>query len=304
MEKYRSSADPSTGIHPFIPAEDPASSLQVCLLLLLLGPFRLLALLVGAVFTAVLSTVAACLGVVSGTLARPFYRLADAVGLRAVLFGFGVWRAQNPVLGLPRTREGVAGLHPSHGDVVFCNHASYLDPIYLACTYSPVLVVVGANGACYSVSYPAAALNVLSPGRAANSGARKPESLSQVSENAAKRSSGPVVVFAEGTTTNGKGVLAFGVSAKSIPSRAKVFALGLSYSPSRSETYTVGSPWMHVMGRVCAWKSTIRARVARVPVDGDTQRAVADQARAAPLRLSSEARARFESDWGEQARRR
>jgi hypothetical protein len=289
-----------------MPAENPAPFLHRLACLAFLGPFRIAAFILGALFKASLASVAACLGIVSGALGRPFDRLADSVGLRAVLMGLGVWTIQSPVLGLPRTRDGVVGHHPSHGDVVFCNHASYLDPLYLACAYSPVFVVVRGGGACIPVPCLDAALGALFPERIAKLSVDKAETLAQISANAAKRSSGPVVVFAEGTTTNGKGVLTFGVTAKSVQNQAKVFALGLSYSVTRAETYTVGSPWMHVVGRLASWKSVIRARVARVPVDGDTQRTVADQARAAPLRMSAEARALFERDWREQlhARRR
>jgi hypothetical protein len=302
MEKYRSTADPSTGVHPFLPAVDPT---PFALRIVLGGPLFLLRLpflLVGATFTVLLTLIATAISLFSGTLARPFYRTAHAVGLRAVLFGLGVWRLHAPILARPRTRDGTVGSHPTHGDAVFCNHASILDPLYLACFYSPVFAIpTETHGVFATVTLLQAVLSTLSRGSAIATGSRTTgtaKGLAYISETSYVSSSGPVVVFAEGTTTNGAGVLSFSALGGP-PTRphSRVFALGFRYSPSRCETCTVAAPMAHIVGRMAALQSNIRAQATNVPADGDLQRSVAVLAGVPPLRLGAEARCRFEEHW-------
>lgn len=91
-------------------------------------------------------------------------------------------------------------------DLIICNHTNFLEVLYLAMMYSPVFVsttdsdatkglvsVAGVLGALrQALSLPVSTLN-------------KPVKLSQV----IKTSSAPIVVFPEGTRSNGKGVLRF-----------------------------------------------------------------------------------------------
>jgi Acyltransferase len=302
MEKYRSTADPSTGVHPFLPAVDPS---PFALRIVLGGPLFLLRLpflVFGATFTILLTLTAKSISLFSGTLARPFYRTAHAVGLRAVLFGLGIWRLHPPTLDRPRTRDGTAGLHPTHGDAVFCNHASILDPLYLACFYSPVFAVpTETHGVFATLTLQQAVLSTLSRDSTITTGSRTvgtAKRLASISEASYVSSSGPVVVFAEGTTTNGAGVLSFSALGGP-PTRphSHVFALGFRYSPSRCETCTVAAPAAHVVGRMAAVQSTIRAHAINVPADGDLQRNVAVLAGIPPLRLGAEARYRFDEHW-------
>jgi Acyltransferase len=295
MEKFRSTADPSTGIHPFIPARDPTGLLRRVVCLVVLFPVRVCFLLLGVSVTFCVAGFGALVAAVSGVLARPFFRVGHAVGLRAVLLGLGVWRYSSPALERPRSRVSVQGAHPTHGDVVFCNHASYMDPIYLACAYSPTFVLVNEAGVCVRVTLWQATQQALSGALVAPQERRDDvPTLAELAKSCEQRRAGPVVVFAEGTTTNGSGVLSFASQGMQVRDVA-TFALGISYSPSRAETHTVGSGLKHALGRMTAVGSEIRGRAAGVPPDGDPQPSVASLAGVPPLRLTAEARARYES---------
>lgn len=324
MEKYRSTADPSTGVHPFISPKDPTSIVTRLACVIVLLPLRLLAIFVGAfwTFTAVLTGFA--FGLVCGAIRRPFYRAGHRFGLRLVLLGLGVWRCALPTLERPRTRETVpeSGVPPGHGDVVYCNHCSYLDPLFLACAYSPTFIVPSGIGSdVRRISLLEAVFGSLNSSLLRNINApatgkfnvpvagtflnkllfREPqcESLYGCVESNRLLRRGPLLFFAEGTTTNGRGVLTF--PATNLQRGLQTFALGLSYSTSRAEAHTVGAGVVHILGRMTAPSSEIRGRVVRVPSDGNIQRSVASLAGIPPLRIGAEARARFEAHLREMA---
>jgi hypothetical protein len=302
MEKYRSTADQSTGVHPFIPATDPTPFALRIIISLVLVPIRLPILLLGLILNAAVTTTAEALSFASGTLSRPVLRLAHVVGLRLALFGLGAWWVPAPVLERPRVRGGIPGSHPMHGDLVFCNHASFLDPLYLALFYSPVFAVPTTKPELFAkFSLSQATLSALTGGCTAGGNVFDPatgKTLIDLADAAYASSSGPVVVFAEGTTTNGTGVLSFAASGGApVRPGGNVFAMGLRYSQSRCETLTIGSPLAHVAGRIAALRSRIAGRAINVPAVGDMQRSVAVLAGVPALRLSAEARARFEAHW-------
>lgn len=293
MEKYRSTADLSTGVHPFIPSADNTGlgSRLVCAICLL--PARCCAVVIGVALASGGCLIAVVIGVLSRAMGRACVRISHRLGLRFVLFGFGVWKYSSPTLERPRSRACVIDSPPGHGDLIVCNHSSYLDPIYLSCTYSPVFVQATAGGSLVQISLWKAVL------LASTGVADKKDheigpavgSLANVAAFSAKRRNGPTVIFAEGTTTNGAGVLRFPFLQFG---KARVFALGLRYSPSRAESFTVGSVLLHALRRLTSRGSEIKGRIAGVAPDADAQRAVADLAGIPALRVGAEARVRFE----------
>lgn len=303
MEKYRSTADPSTGVHPFIPSADNTSLVVRLIVLLTLLPVRCGAILFGIALVLFGILLGALSGIASCSLSRCCVRICDRVGLRAILFGFGVWVYSCPTLERPRSRMCAVDSPPGHGDIVLCNHSSYLDPLYLACSFSPIFVYATTSGELIQASLWQAVSYASSGSAMKETQCRSSvvKSLAECAKSAREKMSGPIVVFAEGVTTNGAGVLQFPNSLLQYGS-SRVFALGLKYSVSRAEAFTVGSGPCHMLKMLTSSRSHITGRIAGVAPDSDVQRAVADLAGVPALRVSSEARIRFEAHMAETAR--
>lgn len=294
MEKYRSSADPSTGVHPFLPAKLPTLSYLAVMAKPLLISIRLPILLTTTLAYIIASIPIGILSMLSHLLARPFSRVRDVLLLRIALVALGCWKTPAPELGRPRTRAAKPGRHPVRGDIVFVNHASYLDVLYLALMYSPVFVYATSDSVV-SCSISTALRSSLSGKPPASS---KKENLEQISAHAAA----PVVLFAEGTTTNGKGVLAFAnhLQSPEIPESVSVYALGLSYSASRKEVFTVESFVRHLLRLLGSISCSIRGKALAIPNSGSNPQAtVANLAGIPALSIGAEARERFNNHWSQ-----
>eukprot|EP00171_Calliarthron_tuberculosum_P020718 IDg20718t1 len=132
MEKYRSSADPSTGIHPFLPTAQLPST-RIMIQGLMLYPMRLPAGLVLVVFYIAIHLLASALHFV--LVHEPAFALDRfaSILLQLALLCVGV-QSSAPTGRLPRM--------PSHGDLVFTSHASYLDVLYLIAALCPAKFAV------------------------------------------------------------------------------------------------------------------------------------------------------------------
>ncbi len=285
MEKWKS-RDPSTGLHPFL----PPFKLPVWRVLLqgsLLYPLRLPTASLFLFLRAVLLLPILLLRLLRlNFLARPLTRCSDAL-LRVVLLSLGV---------LSSSPKGRLHASPSHGDLIFVNHASYLDIPYLTAVFSPACFVVPYNG-MFVILSPLAALRWTFTGSSAISRMPTVKSLKEVILHAQARSRGPLVIFAEGVASNGVGVLRF--ASFVLLERGPVYAVGLCYSRSRIECATVDSMVTHFFGLVANWKSEISARISHVPdcSTADLQREVARLAGVPPLRIGSESRLPFVQHW-------
>jgi hypothetical protein len=94
------------------------------------------------------------------------------------------------------------------GDIILANHISYIDLIYLWTFYSPVFTVNTGTGVFLKTSFWKAlgwdlgqTLNLSSVG--------KGMALLELADWAKKNNAGPIVIFPEGTTSNGRGLLKF-----------------------------------------------------------------------------------------------
>lgn len=287
MEKYRSTADPSTGVHPFLPPPPQPRTILGTVLAVPMLLLRLPLLLLSAELFLLLSPF---------VLLRPVQRLRDVLCGRLTLFALGVWRFRPPVLQRPRVRGVPAGRAPQKGDVVYCNWGGYLDVVFAVAVYSPVFVRGVEDGLEVVGWWP---LFVEGMGGASAQGRRVPGGLAEVVRDA----KGPVVVFAEGVRSNGKGVLKFVpevCSLEGLPDGCAVFALGISYSAGKNEAYSIGGGVAHVLERMASLSSCIKGKVVAVPGEGaDLQAAVATCAGVPSLSIGMEARLRFEEHWNE-----
>lgn len=278
MEKYRSSADPSTGIHPFMPPKAPLH-LHAKPLILVRLPLLVLTLLL------YVPACAFCRLVPIKAVSYWLQRLTDILYQPMLLCCLSVWRLHPPVVERPRTRPAVSSLsvahegdtnpksttktsssnkgksnpataspsYPRRGDVIVCNHCSPLDLLYLTRYFSPVFAVPTFQLPT-SASSPAAQSPVVVPlslmaalRRVSCAPAPIPAShprATRLSDLCRERRA-PVVLLAEGCATNGAGVLQFALPFDAMPGpmeAPKLFALGFAYSRGRSETRPLGGP--------------------------------------------------------------
>lgn len=304
MEKYRSTADPSTGIHPFLPPKT-SNNLAVWLskpLILLRFPvlcFSTCVYLCLLLIPFALSPVPA--------LAYQARRWIDFVCLTPVLFALSVWSPTTPQLQRPRVRTPAANRKaaPARGDVIFVNHASPLDIIFLARAYSPVFVVPLTSASKQSASDSVVQISMFDALRdvscAPSIPASKPKALSKICDSRVS----PVVVLAEGCASNGAGVLRFlinpdavhGKDQRKSSSSSRVFALGISYSTDRCEARPLGSPLRNIIYFLTLRSGTVNARVAAVSADVDVQQSVASLAGVPALSIGRDMGFSFYDHW-------
>lgn len=142
---------------------------------------------------------------------------------------------------------------PAHGDIIVCNHASFVDILYFAFRYGAVFAFPArhwpAGGA--AIAQPPRTVRLLSAFDALRlsfghfgAGRRGPfaldndefkrdaVSIGEASERAFREQLGPVVLFAEGCVSNGLAVLPFVpvLANAKLPPRAHVQVAALKYA--------------------------------------------------------------------------
>ncbi|OQR89337.1 hypothetical protein THRCLA_09788, partial [Thraustotheca clavata] len=130
------------------------------------------------------------------------------------------------------------------GDIIVCNHSSVFDVLYFAFRYSPTFAFPcdkdSSKGLVQTFTLFGAFLQAMSPPL---SQLPSPIKLS----DAARRSSGPIVLFAEGTRSNGKAVLPFLVSLDDLSKESRIHIVAIKYEYKNiSPTHTCGSSIWHL----------------------------------------------------------
>ncbi|KAJ1973962.1 Vacuolar protein sorting protein vps66 [Dimargaris xerosporica] len=228
MEKYSQWRDPGTGIQPFLPPAPVRSGRRVgqavleSLLTYLLGPLialvRLVALfpvigLTGCVeLLCILLYVGAIQRLVRALLLRPLGRLLF------ILLGF--YRLPHTITSLKRGRAIRQPLDTTSthkpvvsGDLILANHVSYLDVLYLYYFYGPIFVrqdvISRPNGEprFYRVEFWHALTRCYEAGELNSAAHLTRLNLAQITKEARRTRTGPVVLFVEGTTSNGRALL-------------------------------------------------------------------------------------------------
>ena len=218
MEKFKRFTDHGTGVNPFVPPRakrGKASAAAVWGGRLLGSLAALVRVPLAALLLLVVVGAHALLGLLPlpRSLKRVMLRPVDMLLLRLVLLLLGFWRLPIGRGELKRTlrRPGAAGGErdrtgsASHGDVLVCNHSSYLDVLILQCLFSPDYVLVHADEPRAALAaFPAALVAAASPTPA---GARPLAAFPLALDEALDAAAGPAVLFVEGTSTNGAGLL-------------------------------------------------------------------------------------------------
>ncbi|GAA5892480.1 hypothetical protein JCM6882_005626 [Rhodosporidiobolus microsporus] len=261
MEKFSRWRDPGTGVQPFLPPLPASAEPLAPLLRILLTPFA--AALGGARTLVIVLLLGAQLVLVEGVLQvfsaippvyAPLSRACNASIARLVLAVLGVLWIKVETVQLKRTGRSPPQVpfDPKKGDVIVANHSSYLDFLYLAFRYNPtfLLPVVSPTSPTKIAGFRRVSLvqAILACGSLPQQRADGGESL----EEALRRSSGPVVLFPEATTSNNRALLKLAEVGPASPSAAggktvsaRVFVLAFKYpAPTRlspSLTYPIPS---------------------------------------------------------------
>ncbi|KAJ3415696.1 hypothetical protein HDV05_004374 [Chytridiales sp. JEL 0842] len=272
MEKFSRWRCPGTGIAPFLPTKKSRS--QESILTIVGGTLK--QTVVGPTISAAKLLIIAALGLVATVLynaghllilpalKRPWHQLISLIFGRLALFLLGFYNIPTTTTTLKKSLREKQSLskslsHPSNsiqsGDIIIANHTSYIDILYFQTFYTPVFLHISSNGKCRVQSFSESLFRcgeypVLE---------EKEDicTLSQISSWAKKEMKGPVVVFPEGTTTNGRGLIKFlpvlenagfklGPKDGGAP-RFHVFGLKYEYE-DYSPTYTIGGKLSHVIG--------------------------------------------------------
>ncbi|KAJ1980687.1 Vacuolar protein sorting protein vps66 [Dimargaris verticillata] len=148
---------------------------------------------------------------VHALLLRPLGRLLF------VLLGF--YRLPHTTISLKRGRtshqlsDTTTHKPMQSGDLILANHVSYLDVLYLYCRYSPVFVQhdltprPDRDPKFYRVGFWHALIHCYTVGESRSAAHLSRMNLAQITKEARRTQSGPVVLFVEGTTSNGRALL-------------------------------------------------------------------------------------------------
>ncbi|KAF9482493.1 hypothetical protein BDN70DRAFT_875059 [Pholiota conissans] len=272
MEKFSAYRDPGTGIQPFLTPVPPLGSELLARVVLpvrlALGLIRTALVLVLALLY-VLLVQGVCMVFVP---IPPLYRIATHI-ITYILGRSSLWiiglfwispeqfnRKRGRGAKLPETWK------PKAGDIIVSNWASWIETVWLAIQYNPVFVIPTPESLPISPSKASTPITH-TPGRRTGTGSaniqaasrtsvkripiagfrpvslfslinftgRVPAPNSQTStlEEIRRNASGPVVVFPECTTSNGRGLLRFAeVFRQNVPVNGyQVFVMSVRYDP-------------------------------------------------------------------------
>ncbi|ORY26353.1 hypothetical protein BCR39DRAFT_579037 [Naematelia encephala] len=246
MEKFSKWRDPATGIQPFLPPAPPSTS---PIFIAILTPFsaahsivRALLLAIDALLYLLLVHGVALLLTPIPPLHRIVSSIFTSITCRLALFLMGYWWIDTETASSKRGAKGVAqisNISPKRGDLIIANWTSYIDALYLAFRHNPTFLLpvfsllpdvpttsdfgrkTGTGSANILTStanqpgllgyMPVSLLTLLArTGNLPPTAAVPPEGMFKTLREARRRSRGPVCLFPEGTTSNGRAVLRFG----------------------------------------------------------------------------------------------
>ncbi|KAI9028692.1 hypothetical protein DFJ74DRAFT_659735 [Hyaloraphidium curvatum] len=230
MEKFGAFRDSGTGIAPFLvvkPARvdrDAASAVLAGLRdylvgSLLLFPLRLVLLLLGLLIMLIGDLLSLLFGVLGASAAWGSRRAFYVIGARIVLFAMGFHYIPFEVVSTRKGRrdasapaEDLRAPPITSSTLLVVNHSSYVDLFYLAYAFTPSYYLypsgTGKETVVPRTFWKALALVATDP--SALWAAKPTEQRFELSEVRAQLwSAGPLALFPEATTTNGKGLLRF-----------------------------------------------------------------------------------------------
>ncbi|CDS07775.1 hypothetical protein LRAMOSA01724 [Lichtheimia ramosa] len=284
MEKYSRWRDAGTGIQPFLPPVPPRTDSNLLSTLsnvihTIVGPIQGIVKLVLVVVTSLLYLILVPgIGLLLSPirlLQRCWDRCFSFILLRLVLFFIGFFFIKSETVSLRRGSSRNNGntnkeAKIKSGDIIVSNWTSYIDVLYLAYKYKPVFTQVfpveGKNVRRISF-WQALRLCTQEPALTPEDIDVHPSelyTLRELAQEAASRHWGPIAIFPEGTTSNGRALLKFAPIFKCYePSERSnhfhILAFKYEYR-NLPPTYTVGNQFWHFFKLCSQFHNTLGIR--------------------------------------------
>ncbi|KAJ1667861.1 Vacuolar protein sorting protein vps66 [Coemansia sp. RSA 1813] len=279
MEKYSKWRDQGTGIQPFlqpVPARSEKQGLKVVLNAAkkyIVGPVvaTMRLALLGALAVVDAATAAVGALVVVPSIKRMWTWCTRSVWARMALLVLGFYSVDTKTVSLQKGRRDARKNAASKkggvrsGDIIVANHASYVDILYLVAKYAPVFVELDNATMCARPISMWTALRAPAQMTPALLQAKDARPLKTITEEARAKRCGPVVVFPENATTNGRALLqllpVFGEYGN-LDEKSNIHIVAFKYPfQSFSPAYSVGNQAAHLFGLCCQFYNSITVRV-------------------------------------------
>ncbi|CEL04787.1 hypothetical protein ASPCAL05913 [Aspergillus calidoustus] len=256
MEKFSQFRDRGSGIAPFLPL--PPQPVSGCFPL----PIRL-----SLFFFRLPFFIFTCVSYFLVLQWLPIGSLGKKAALWCILGIPSIWWVDLQVDGV---RKGYLSKQqsrlPGPGSVIAASFTSPIDALYLAVIFDPIFTASYPNTReVEHISLLTAILRAFSSPKLSPPSGTKTTTLSAL---ARKYSTRPIVVFAECTTTNGRGILPLSPSLASVAPNGKIFPVSLRYSPEDVVTPLPGSYLSFLWALLSRPTHYIRVRIAEAVVSG------------------------------------
>eukprot|EP01104_Vermistella_antarctica_P016373 TRINITY_DN5559_c0_g1_i1.p1 TRINITY_DN5559_c0_g1~~TRINITY_DN5559_c0_g1_i1.p1 ORF type:complete len:360 (+),score=90.10 TRINITY_DN5559_c0_g1_i1:99-1082(+) len=256
MEKFSTWTDKRLGINPFLPVKVKSEN---AVLKFVVGPLlalpRILLFSLSFLLLLIFDFISSLVFV--SFLRRPLRRLLLSPLSRLSLFFLGFWSIRSLTVKTKQPPKSSTSI--SRGDVLFANHVSYVELLYLHFRFTPTFTRVPNEvntsdgdkadlGVVSHVSLLTCFLDVVRQRRIQNG--KDFVSLTALSKSA----EGPVVVFPEAVTSNGRTVLSPSPALhdKAFEGVGKAHSIAFKLDNGTfSPTYTVGGFFVHLF-RLCS----------------------------------------------------
>ncbi|KAI9506301.1 Vacuolar protein sorting protein vps66 [Coemansia spiralis] len=283
MEKYSKWRDLGTGIQPFLQPVPARSEQQGLRRVLNAAKSYIVGPIIATVRLALLGAIAVAdaVSVAIGTLVavpsikRGWTRCTRGLLARLALSVIGFYLIDAKTVSLQKGRRSINGTASKKrkapgatvqsGDIIIANHVSYVDILYLIAKYTPVFVEMD-NATTFA--RPITAWEALrAPARMppALLQAKDAQTLKSITEEARLKKLGPVIVFPESATSNGRALLQllpvfeeFG----NLDEKSTIHIMAFKYPfQSFSPAYSVGNQMGHLFELCCQVYNSISVRV-------------------------------------------
>ncbi|CAO3616975.1 unnamed protein product [Cunninghamella echinulata] len=282
MEKFSRWRDPGTGIQPFLPPVPPRTESSFLLTLTniihyVVGPlqgiikfiFIILLGLLYLIFVPIFGLVLVPLG----PLQRVWKKAFTSIFLRLVLFFMGFFYIKTEAVTLRKGRNKASGkksFNASSGDIIVTNWTSYIEVLYLGFRFNPIFtqIIPSKNKVrCISLWQAIRSCTKVPPItlEEANSNESNLYTLKELSEIAKSKNWGPIIVFPEGTTSNGRALLKYAspifneFKPTDRDGRFHVMAFKYEYG-YMPPSFTVGYQLFHLLFLCSQFSNTLRIK--------------------------------------------
>ncbi|KAJ2547178.1 Vacuolar protein sorting protein vps66 [Coemansia sp. RSA 1933] len=282
MEKYSKWRDQGTGIQPFlqpVPARSEQQGLKRILNAAkqyIVGPVVAVVrlALLGALATVDAATATVGSLIIVPSIRRAWTRCTRSVWARVALLVIGFYSVDTKTMSLLKgrrdtrkksTKKAVKQSGVQSGDIIVANHVSYVDVLYLVAKYAPLFVELdNATMNARPVS-PWTALRAPAKMTPALLQAKDARPLKSITEEARAANRGPVVIFPENATTNGRALLhllpVFGEYGN-LDEKANIHIMAFKYPfQSFSPAYSVGNQAAHLFNMCCQVYNSLTVRM-------------------------------------------